>query len=222
MLKKSMLEKESLLCCLKGLQGGDLLCMYCTTQKHWPCKELCVADFAVRYVALLGFHVGNSRSWNLSYCSCYSLCMHPGLSYCKTKLESYTILTLFPNGVLLPVHPLFRTSLHVLLISKMLRKYLLVCKIARNSHAGSIFDFTSEAQHLGREGRPMANLMEGIVGITCPFYLRFWFAQATLCLVDEKCVGRDMQAEKPLKHSPLTSLGTEQTRLSAASWQATL
>lgn len=71
------------------------------------------------------------------------------------------------------------------LISKMLEKYLEVCKISRNSHAGSILDGTSEAQCLGGEERPMARLMEGIVGSTCPFCFQFWFAQVTLCLVNE-------------------------------------
>lgn len=69
---------------------------------------------AVRSVPLLGFHVGNNRSWNLSYCSSCSLCMHHGLSHCKPKLVSYTILSVFPNDVLLPGHPLSRTSLHVM------------------------------------------------------------------------------------------------------------
>jgi len=89
-------------------------CIY-TAPRHWSCKELCIADDAVRFAPLLGFHAGHDRSWNLSYCSSFSLCVHPGLSYCKNKLESYTILTLFPNDVLLAVHPLSRTSLHAML-----------------------------------------------------------------------------------------------------------
>lgn len=87
-------------------------------------------SFVLQVVLLdLCLHVG----WNSNYCSHCSLCMHSGLSYCKNKLEFYKIL--FPNYVLLPVH-----SFPPCFISKMLKKYLEICKVSRNSHAGSNLD----------------------------------------------------------------------------------
>lgn len=71
------------------------------------------------------------------------------------------------------------------LISKMLKKYLQFRKISRNSHAGSILEPNSEAQHLGVLERLMASFAEGIIGSTCPFCFQFGVALATLFLVNE-------------------------------------
>lgn len=149
----------------------------------------------------LCLHVG----WNSSYCSSCSLCMHSGLSYCKNKLEFYTIL--FPNDALPPVH-----SFPPCLISKMLKKYQKFAKFVEIPMLGPFL--TPPKTHSAWGGKtqeePCGANRKQYLYILFPV-LQFWLPQTNPCLVNgsgQGCAGWKIIETQP-PHLPWRRANTD-------------